>query len=139
MLPVDARGKTSEQALRALLRRHMPEPRWLLRSPTEAQVELEIDADLEWFEGHFPHAAVLPGVALLDWALQLGCSAFGVAGRCRRMGGLKFQRIVQPGAVLSLHLEWQPERSALGFRYSSGDVPHASGRLLLETEAAASA
>ena len=35
---------------------------------------LQIDAGLFWFQGHFPHLPILPGVAQLDWVMHYGVS-----------------------------------------------------------------
>ncbi|TNJ34672.1 AMP-binding protein [Arenimonas terrae] len=128
-LPVDAQGKTSERRLADLFRPHLPEPQWHERAPGHARLALEVTADLAAFEGHFPQAAVLPGVALIDWAVRLGRDAFGVRGGMQRMEAVKFQHLVRPGARLQVELDWQPATAQLGFRFTSGQGVHASGRL----------
>jgi hypothetical protein len=128
-LPSDARGKTSERALRALFRPRMPEPVWLHRDAVSAELELAVDAGLAGFDGHFPAAPVLPGVVQLDWIVALARTAFGLEGSCRRMEALKFQQIVQPGAQLHVALEWRAQEATLAFRIRSASAMHASGRL----------
>lgn len=128
-LPVDPQGKTSERRLAELFRPLMPEPEWRERSATHASLVLDVTAELAAFEGHFPQAAVLPGVALLDWAVRLGRDAFGVQGGLLRMETVKFQHLVRPGAKLQVDLDWQPAVAQLGFRFVSGQGVHASGRL----------
>jgi acyl-CoA synthetase (AMP-forming)/AMP-acid ligase II len=137
-LPTDAQGKTPERRLAELFRPHMPDPLWQQRGPTHAQLMLEVSPDLAAFEGHFPQAAVLPGVTLLDWAVRLGREAFGLRGGLLRMETVKFQHLVRPGAKLQAELDWQPAAAQLGFRFVSGQGVHASGRLRFqppETEA----
>jgi 3-hydroxymyristoyl/3-hydroxydecanoyl-(acyl carrier protein) dehydratase len=128
-LPVDAQGKSSERRLAELFRPHMPDARWQERTPERARLELDVSPDLAAFEGHFPQAAVLPGVALLDWAVRLGREAFGLHGGVLRMEAVKFQHLVRPGACLQVELDWQPAAAQLGFRFVSGQGVHASGRL----------
>ena len=65
-LPVDARGKTGERDLAALFRPLMPEPDWQLREAGKASATLLANAELAAFEGHFPQAAILPGVVMID-------------------------------------------------------------------------
>ncbi|WP_235577930.1 AMP-binding protein [Pseudoxanthomonas sp. Root630] len=129
-LPTNAQGKVTEAALTALFRPERPEARWTLREPARAQVELPLDASLAVFEGHFTQAAILPGVAQLDWAVQLAREAFPLPPRFLRMEALKFQRVARPGDLIHLDLEWQAERSTLVFRYTSEHGPHASGRVV---------
>lgn len=126
-LPVDARGKTGERDLAALFRPLMPEPDWLLREAGKASATLLASAELAAFEGHFPQAAILPGVVMVDWAARLGREAFGVAGDLQCMEALKFQQMVRPGMLLTADLEWSP--GVLGFRFTSAQGVHASGCL----------
>ncbi len=128
-LPADSQGKISERRLAELFRPHMPAPLWQERTPTHARLALDVTPELAAFEGHFPQAAVLPGVALLDWAVRLGRDAFGLQGGLQRMETVKFQHLVRPGAKLQVELDWQPAAAQLGFRFVSGQGVHASGRL----------
>lgn len=129
-MPVNAQGKVTEAALTALFRPERPTPHWTVREATRAHVELALDPSLAVFDGHFPQAAVLPGVAQLDWAIQLAREAFAVPRRFVRMEALKFQRVARPGDVVQLDMEWQAERHTLTFRYVSVHGPHASGRVV---------
>ncbi|HEX4853604.1 AMP-binding protein [Arenimonas sp.] len=136
-LPADAQGKTSERALAALFRPLLPEPEWLARTPTAARVRLDVLAELAAFEGHFPGATVLPGVAMIDWAVRLGRAAFGIEARFLRMETIKFMHLVRPGARLEASLDWHPDTGALGFRFQSDTGVHSSGRLRFATGGAA--
>jgi len=129
-MPANAQGKVTEAALTALFRPERPEVRWTLREPAHAQAELPLDASLAVFDGHFTQAAILPGVAQLDWAVQLAREAFPLPSRFLRMEALKFQRVARPGDLIRLDLEWQAERGTLTFRYVSEHGPHASGRVV---------
>lgn len=127
-LPMTAQGKTPESALRALFRPLRPTPRWVVRTSQQAVLELNIEADLLVFDGHFPQAPILPGVAQLDWAVRFGREAFAIPPHFLRMDALKFQRVVRPGMQIQLQLEWQPHTAVLTFRYTSEHGAHASGR-----------
>jgi len=131
-LPVDARGKTGERDLAALFRPLMPEPDWQLREHGKASATLLASAELAAFEGHFPQAAILPGVVMIDWAVRLGREAFGATGDLQCMEALKFQQLVRPGMLLTADIDWaELDGSAglLGFRFTSAQGVHASGRL----------
>ena len=90
--------------------------------------------DLAAFEGHFPQAAILPGVVLVDWAVRLGREAFGLSGGLLRMEALKFQQLVRPGIELTAELAWVPGR--LDFRFTSTHGVHAGCRLRFDGGAA---
>lgn len=129
-LPVNAQGKTTVAALAALFRPERPLPQWLRREALQAELELELSPALAAFDRHFPQAAILPGVAQLDWAIRFGREAFALPPRFLRMEALKFQQVLRPGARVNLSLEWLPEKGALQFRYQSAAGIHASGRVL---------
>lgn len=128
-LPVDARGKTSEAALRALFAQERPTPLWLRREANHAELECSLDAELTVFDGHFPEQPVLPGVALLDWAARWGREQFGHSGELLSIEQLKFQRIARPGLRLSWILDFDAAQQRLSFAVRSPLGPHASGRL----------
>lgn len=135
-LPMNTQGKTTDATLRALFRLERPAPVWVLREPTQAQVDLDLDPALAVFDGHFPQVPILPGVAQLDWAVRFGREAFALPPSFLRMEMLKFQRVARPGIRIRLHLEWLPQKSALAFRYESALGSHASGRVVFGEEAA---
>lgn len=129
VMPSDARGKSPEHLLVALFRPVYPEPNWLTRESDKAVLELPVGADLRVLDGHFPQAPIVPGVALIGWALRFAREAFEIAGEPERQDVLKFQQVVRPGANLRLELDWKPAAGQLAFRYSAGEHQHASGRL----------
>ena len=133
---MNAQGKTTDASLRSLFRPERPIPDWVLREPTQAQLDLHLDPALAVFDGHFQQAPILPGVAQLDWAVRFGREAFALPPHFLRMEMLKFQRVARPGMRIRLHLEWMQEKSALSFRYESALGAHASGRVVLGEAAA---
>lgn len=129
-LPCNAQGKTTEAMLVRLFRPRRPHCEWLARDEVSATAELRITPDLAVFDGHFPALAVLPGIAMVDWSMQLGREAFALPAQCIRMEVLKFQLLVRPGVTLRLEMHWNASAASLGFRYSSAQGIHASGRLI---------
>ena len=135
-LPGNSQGKVTEASLVALFAQPAPW-HWLERSATQARAERSIEAGLEAFDGHFPDAAVLPGVVQLAWAVQAGREAFGLSAPVGRIEALKFQQLVRPGTRLTLTLEWDATARKLRFHYASRAGTHGSGRLCYAPEAAA--
>ncbi|AZG74966.1 thioester dehydrase [Shewanella livingstonensis] len=93
---------------------------------------LFISADLASFTGHFPQQAVLPGVTQLDWAVKLGCEAFGYSTAVATLEVLKFQQLILPDTYVDLVIEHQAHKSKLIFSYRDGDKRFASGRIALK-------
>nr|MBP6853423.1 AMP-dependent synthetase [Rhodoferax sp.] len=128
-LPVNSQGKTTESMLQDLFGADMPPPQWLRRGETEAVAELTVSPDLDVLQGHFPGFPLLPGIAQVDWAIALARQCFALTGEFRSLEGLKFHRPVTPGMRVQVHLEWQAPTGRLGFRYSSFEGAHSSGRV----------
>ncbi|QYJ82152.1 MULTISPECIES: ApeI family dehydratase [Shewanella] len=93
--------------------------------------QLRIDADLPYFEGHFPEQAVLPGVTQLDWAVQLGASEFGYAPQVQSLEVLKFQQLILPGSEVQLKISLNRAKHKLTFAYYQGEQRFGSGRICL--------
>ncbi|MBK1612126.1 hypothetical protein CKO44_01410 [Rubrivivax gelatinosus] len=129
-LPADTQGKCSEAALAALFRPLMPEPVWLERGPERARLVLPLDPTLRVFDGHFPGAPILPGVAQIDWAATFGRQCFELPPRFLRLEQLKFQRPLEPGMRAELLLECRAGTGVLLFRYESEQGVHAGGRIV---------
>lgn len=131
-LPVNAQGKSTEALLAALFRPTLPAAQWGPRDASSAIVQLDISAELAAFDGHFPGQPILPGVAQVDWAIHFARECFALPARFLRLDALKFQRPVRPGTMVELALQWQADAAVLGFRYSSAEGVHASGRIVFE-------
>lgn len=89
---------------------------------------LRIDAGHPALAGHFPGAPVLPGVVLLDEALQALEEADGGGAQRWTVGAAKFLKAVQPGETLTLECEPLPNGS-MRFAVSSAGRPVAHGVL----------
>jgi len=100
----------------------------------EAELLLRVDADLFWFQGHFPEQPLLPGVAQLDWVIHYGTSLLAPGLQFASVDNIKFQQPILPGATLKLTLSWLPEKG-LSFQYQrvtdAGLHPASSGKIRL--------
>ncbi|MGK0410160.1 MAG: 3-hydroxymyristoyl/3-hydroxydecanoyl-(acyl carrier protein) dehydratase [Shewanella psychromarinicola] len=96
------------------------------------QWRLFVSADLAFFNGHFPQQAVLPGVTPLDWAVKLGCEAFGYSATIATLEVLKFQQLILPDTYVDLVIEHQVQKAKLIFSYRDQDKRFSSGRIVVK-------
>ncbi len=132
-LPLNEQGKLTEAGVLSLFveRPMRPDAAWSHPTPLHAELELTIGTDLKVLEGHFVEAAVVPGVAQLDWAINWGREAFQFTGHLLRLEVLKFQALMMPGHRVKLVLDWNPEKKTLTFKFSSQTASYSSGRVVL--------
>ena len=85
----------------------------------DLEVEIVAPLDHPSYAGHFPGHPVVPGVVLLDLIVDAVAR-----GAPRRVGHVKFHRVVEPGAAFTLR--YRIEGPSLTFRCQDGE------RLLVE-------
>ncbi|MFY2564326.1 AMP-binding protein [Corallococcus terminator] len=130
-MPVNSQGKSTEAALVALFDSRRPPLRVLEHTVDRAVLSVETPASLPYFKGHFPEKAILPGVAQIEWALQLGRELFTLPPEFLRMEAVKFQQLIVPGTLLTLELTWTQAKGSLQFKFTSEAGTHGSGRIVL--------
>lgn len=139
-MPLDSQGKTSQRVMAELFRLSLPSSKILQRTEDSALLELKVNKDLVVFDGHFSqHAAVVPGVALIDWAIKNGRALFALHPRFVRIEALKFQQVIRPDTDVNLDIQWNEAKGMLMFRYESIHGAHANGRILFSREISGSA
>jgi acyl-coenzyme A synthetase/AMP-(fatty) acid ligase len=135
-LPWNAQGKLPQDIFTAAARRpRSPDARVELcaTSPDgvrESRLHMEVPLDLVHFNGHFPGMPVVPGVAQIEWVMDLARRHLSADLDFLGMEALKFQRLARPGDPLALTLAWHPARGKLYFEFRSADQPCSSGRIL---------
>ncbi len=104
------------------------------QSPEHVQLRLLIPENLYYFQGHFTQAAILPGVAQLDWVMHYLNKYLNVdPQKVISVDALKFQIIVQPNYQVDLLLK-KIKDTKYSFSYSSEHGQHASGKVVLADE-----
>lgn len=100
--------------------------------PADGQLQLRfsLPPDLFYFQGHFPEAPILPGVAQIDWAVACAKEYLPLKGDFAGLKALKFQLPLLPGAEFQLELDHKPEKNSAAFRFLSAKGRHSSGTLL---------
>lgn len=94
-------------------------------------IHLKAQAELAYFEGHFPEAAILPGVVQIHWAEKFARLAFpnlAAASSFKQLEAVKFQQLIKPEQELYLELDYQAEKRKLYFRFYAGQEQYSTGR-----------
>jgi 3-hydroxymyristoyl/3-hydroxydecanoyl-(acyl carrier protein) dehydratase len=93
-------------------------------------LHLTIPENLYYFQGHFPQAAILPGVTQLDWVMHYLAEYFQIdTSRLESVDALKFQHIVRPNYLIELEIK-QLKPNKFSFRYHSEHGQHSSGKVV---------
>ena len=102
------------------------------RSETRQHVVLELHVlpEIAHFAGHFPGAAILPGVVQVDWAIHFARQYLPVEGVFSALEKLKFLAVIRPDARVQLSLVWDGERKLLTFSYATSTQKCAVGNVL---------
>ena len=135
-LPRNAQGKVLDKTAGNLFK--PPTLPVILNCETEGDsclLELQIESDNPYFQGHFPGKPILAGVVQLLWAQHFGREYLRVTGKFSGMKAIKFRQLVFPGGVLHLKLEYVQKSGRLKFHYQSNDGDHSQGILLYEAGA----
>lgn len=89
-----------------------------------------VPENTSYFEGHFPGCPVLPGVVQVGWAIEFARLHIPFSARFRALAAVKFTRVIQPNAHVTLRLAVDAQQRTLSFDYSDSGVPCSSGRVL---------
>ena len=92
-------------------------------------LRFKVDADLFWFQGHFPVQAILPGVTQIHWAIHYAYAYLNIDGVFAGMERIKFQQPIYPDEEIQLSLVWAPEAQKLSYEYAQGDTIKSHGKI----------
>ena len=132
-LPLTVQGKVKRELLFHLLSQDTTRfPQLLLCDYQDEAVELQlrVPPDLVYFSGHFPEQPILPGVTQLAWVEQFGKLFFNITLPFLRMEVIKFKKIIRPGDIIQMKLNWKADSNKLYFELSSVNESHSSGRMV---------
>ncbi|MDI5985961.1 AMP-binding protein [Halomonas sp. M4R5S39] len=109
-------------------------PRWLgerRSGPDTCTLTLEVPERLAYLEGHFEDYPLVPGVVMVQWAIELARESFGLQGDFLGLERLKFQRPLQPGIRFTLEL--MRREDGIAFAFDSREGRHCAGRVRLQS------
>jgi 3-hydroxymyristoyl/3-hydroxydecanoyl-(acyl carrier protein) dehydratase len=107
----------------------LPEIDSLRQDAGGVSLSFVVPAESSYFDGHFPECPLLPGVVQVGWAIELARRYLPAAPRFRGLSGVKFMRVIQPGAAIVLRLEAAADGRELSFEYRCDGQPCSSGRV----------
>jgi len=132
-MPLTAQGKIDRQLLKSLLdfdSRKLPQVLSLEIAQDNVRLGLRVPEELRYFPDHFAGYPVLPGVVQLAWVEHFGKLFFTMDKPFSHMEVIKFTQIIQPGAELTLALDWKAATGKLYFNFSSERGVYSSGRMI---------
>ena len=108
----------------------LPEIDSLERTQRGLSLGFVVPESLPYFDGHFPGLPLLPGVVQIGWAVELARLHLSFTGTLSSLAGVKFTRVIQPPAAVTLLLELRAEGRELAFEYLSAAQTCSSGRVI---------
>ena len=133
--PQDTQGKVTQHLLQQLFET-TAEQEWptvayqTCRSSGELCMTLIISDNIIYFDGHFPVAKILPGIAQTHWAQHYARQHFSVKGHFTGLEAIKFSTIIKPNSVIELKVSYKNNK--IYFTYESKSGKHTSGRFLFK-------
>lgn len=110
----------------------LPEIDSLERTSDGLTLQFVVPEDSGYFTGHFPGVPLLPGVVQIGWAVEFGRQHVPFDAQFRALAGVKFTRVIQPGAMVALQLAFDAGARELSFEYRSDGQACSGGRVLFQ-------
>lgn len=96
---------------------------------------IEVPSDSVWFDGHFPGAALLPGVAQIAMVVEILCKALGKPVSVTDVSRVRFKLAIKPGQRVDVEVTPRENNTpSWGFRLLKGSEVACSGFLRLAKE-----
>ncbi|WP_299982220.1 hypothetical protein [uncultured Pseudoteredinibacter sp.] len=102
--------------------------------PECINLQLNIDPEIVYFDGHFPEQAILPGVTQIFWAEHFAriylSTVMPPEERFSHLEAVKFQQVIRPNEKIQLQLEFKKDKQKLYFKYFDEEHQFSSGRMV---------
>ena len=92
----------------------------------------KVPDNLVYLEGHFPQAAVVPGVCQIKWVVDAIKEITGQQPITERMEAVKFHRLLFPGQEFEMFLRFDGAKHKWHYHMTCEDQKVASGRLIVK-------
>lgn len=93
------------------------------------EIEISLPTELFYFQGHFPHRPILPGVVQIDWAVRFADRYLKTNIGSARTFNVKFKSIIEPDRRLTLALNRSTDKRKLSFEFRDGTDVLSSGAI----------
>ena len=129
--PVNSLGKVLKVNIDGIFSEGLKIPIIISRKVDENSIELVLDMlkSLDCFNGHFDDFPVVPGVALIEWAVRAAEVHLVKNYIFSGMSQIKFQKFIKPNQIIRLRLDLNPESMSLIFKYHNVGIVYSSGIL----------
>ncbi len=130
-LPENCMGKTTREALLRLFETKTVQAVARSITPCHAELVMTVSANCPYFSGHFPGFSILPGLAQIQWIIELAQQCFRFDNTFLGLKKLKFSRPIRPASTVLITLNWDAGKRNLNFEISSTEgVVQAKGDVL---------
>ena len=129
--PANSLGKVLKVNLDGLFLEGLKTPIIINRKVEGKTVELVLDMlkSLDCFNGHFDGFPVVPGVALIEWAVRAAEAHLVKNHIFSGMSQIKFQKFIKPNQIIRLSLDLNTESMNLKYKYHNVGIVYSSGIL----------
>lgn len=100
----------------------------------EIKAHISVPGDSPWFDGHFPEAPVLPGVAQLGMVHDLLCLAMNQRLPVEQVSRVRFKQMIRPDRALILTVKTGDASGIHSFRITGDEGLVCSGQIRLSNE-----
>lgn len=97
----------------------------------ECKAQIRVPADSPWFDGHFPAAPVLPGVAQLGMVHDLLCRTFNQCLPVVQVSRVRFKQMIHPDQALMLTVKTGDINGSHSFQITGDEGLICSGLIRL--------
>lgn len=137
--PENSIGKTTVAQLQALFAPRALQAVEMYREPAAANFALFVPAGSPYFEGHFPEFHLLPGLAQIEWTIDLARRIWLLPENFCGVQNLKFLSPVLPGSTVKISLQLGKKPNSVVFAWSFENKICAKGMLLFQDDPAKNA
>jgi len=88
-----------------------------------------ITEDNQWFAGHFPENPILPGIAQLQYIIELISEQCDADLQLTGFSRVKFRKIIKPGDLLNIEVTATDKKNQYMFQIMSDNKDVCSGKM----------
>ncbi len=111
---------------------YMPPNEDISSGENHKHIEITFPEDYQFFKGHFPDFALLPGMIQVHLAIQFAKDKFILKGEFLGFKSVKFSSPLIPNEKVVLELEYSPAKKVLNFIYKKNELDfYSKGSILI--------